>query len=64
MQICLHYDDAANRGELTIADNGLGMSAEAKPGFGLQAISMLLRQVQGTMEQRSSGQRNGLPHRI
>jgi two-component system, sensor histidine kinase PdtaS len=56
VHIRLRYDDAANLGELTIADNGLGMSADAKPGFGLQAISMLLRQVQGTMEQLGSGQ--------
>lgn len=50
VHIRLHYDQAANLGDLTITDNGHGMSTGAKPGFGLQAISMLLRQVQGTME--------------
>lgn len=62
VQIRLRYDETAKSGELTIADNGHGMSAAAKPGFGLQAISMLLRQVQGTMEQLATD--NGTAFRI
>lgn len=51
IEIRLEHDAGSRRGTLSIADNGSGMQAQATPGFGLQAVSMLLRQVEGSLTQ-------------